>query len=136
MYKWADVDGVIVMRPANVWNNRTHFLSRRIASFELLDKNIAEALGALRVVLGESETAGITVLGNRSVEGRKPFTVQLHATTGLDVLNAVVRSHGSIQWELEYCADGAMPSNAKLWLSTSDGVRIGATSGNATTRCR
>jgi hypothetical protein len=124
-YRWQDLDGVIVVRPVAAWDNRRHFLERKIAKFELDEKNMAEALGALRVTLGEPWVPGSAPLGNRSPEGQKLFSVDLGPASALDILNAVVRIHGALQWELEYCRKGAEPEHAKLWLSTSDGIRIG-----------
>jgi hypothetical protein len=135
-YEWREIDGVIVMRPVVAWRNRQHFLEREISGFSLEENNIGEALGALRVVFGQPSTPGDVALGNRSSEGQRIFSVAPGRTTAINILNAVVRTHGSLHWEVEYCERGSFPHHAKLWLATSDGTRIGTHHTAAPATCR
>jgi len=135
-YVWRELNGVLVVRPTTAWLNMDHFLERRVDEFKLVDSNIAETLGALRLVLGDRATRGIAALGNRSEQGRRLVSLELYGATGLEMLNDVVRSHRSMQWQIEYCESGLSAQHAQVWLTTSDGIRIGATHRTASIKCQ
>lgn len=136
-YRWQERDGVIVIRPASAWQNAGHFLHRTIEAFELEDRNVPDAQGALRVTFGEPPSPGLSGLGNKSPDAGKTFSLALGPTPAIDLLNAVVRTHGRLHWEMEYCGPAARPENAKLWLTTTDnGLRAGSPHHAAPRSCR
>ena len=54
------------------------------------------------------------------------FSVDLGATSVLEALNAIVRAHGELVWEITYCRPQALYEHATIWLSTFDASRMGA----------
>jgi hypothetical protein len=124
-YSWTEVDGVIVMRPLLAWNDRNHFLHRTIPSFNLDDQRMGGALDAIQTALGPWRFIRNDQLAPRTPEGERRFSVALNATSIIEALNAVVREHGALWWDVRYCKPQARYEYATIQLNTFDGSGLG-----------
>ena len=59
-------------------------------------------------------------------QGDQRFTVTSKTTSLIGALDAVVRAHGAMQWEIMYCRLDVRVGNARLKLSTTDRSGLGA----------
>jgi hypothetical protein len=122
-YRWMEDDGVIVMRPRNAWNEAGHFLHRTVSSFIVKDEDMTGALNAVQTALGPGRFDAPPQRWHPTPESERRFSVALGGIPGLEALNAVVRAHGSLTWELSYCQPQARYEYGTLWLTTFDGHR-------------
>jgi hypothetical protein len=90
-FEWRDMDGVIVFRPVEAWADPYDPLFRIIPSSRLDDVPLAKAAGLVASALGAPEHT------NDSNDSRH-FSIDLPQATVIDLLNAVVRSHGELTW--------------------------------------
>jgi hypothetical protein len=124
-YRWIESDGVLVIRPTEAWDDRDHFLHRTVTSFTVNDRNMAGALDAVRSALGpERVTMGEQFPGTTR-GGAKRFSISLGATSILEALNAVVRTHGALSWRITYCRPPARYEHATVEFLAHDGSGIG-----------
>jgi hypothetical protein len=124
-YVWNEADGVLVLRPGVTWFDRDHFLHRRIPSFRVNDGRIWAAMHAVHSALGGARGPADEVWPARTSQSDYAFSVSLGVTTVRDALNAVVRTHGSLQWRVDYCKPPAGYEYAMVWLMTFDGDGVG-----------
>ncbi len=124
-YRWAMSDGVLVMRPVTAWADREHFLNQSAGLFGFDEQNMHGALDYLKLAFGQRSHAGALIPG-RTAQGDQKFTVKPQTTSLIGALDAVVRAHGAMQWEISYCRPEVRVVNAKLWLWTTDDSGIGA----------
>jgi hypothetical protein len=124
-YRWAMSDGVLVIRPVTAWADREHFLNQRAGRFGFDEQNMHGALHYLMLAFGQRSHADALIPG-RTAQGEQKFTVQPPTTSLIGALDAVVRAHGAMQWEISYCRPEVRIVNATLWLWTNDGSGIGA----------
>ena len=124
-YVWSEADGVLILRPGVTWFDREHFLNRRIRLFSVKDGSIWAAMSAVHSALGGARGPADEVWPARTPQSNRRFSVSLSATTVVDALNAVARSHGSLRWMVDYCKPQARFEYATVRLNTYDGDGIG-----------
>ena len=123
-YRWAMSDGVLVMRPVTAWADRDHFLNQSAGRFGFAEQNMHGALHYLKLAFGQRSHP--SEIPGRTPQGDQKFTVKPQTTSLIGALDAVVRAHGAMQWEIMYCRPEVRMVNAKLWLRTTDRSGFGA----------
>jgi hypothetical protein len=92
-YEWREMDGVIVLRPVNAWNDSSHPLFALSGRVRLEDVTTGGAMQRVAALLGAPS-------GQGSLQGdTKRFSVDAPSGTILDLLNAIVWAHGDSSWE-------------------------------------
>ena len=91
------MNGVIVFRPLEAWSDPYDLLFRVIPSVRLDDVLGSEAVGLVKSRLRAPEPATDK---SSDFSDSRHFSIDLPQATMLDLLNAVVRSHGELTWEL------------------------------------
>jgi hypothetical protein len=90
-YTWRVVDGTIVVRPPHAWPDPADPLFALVPDVELQDASMTTAVRKVLTALGGDATA-LTFPDGRNV------TFLVSGGTGLDLLNALARAHGSLTW--------------------------------------
>ena len=129
-YSWTESDGVSVIRPVLASNDSSHFLHQTI-SLNLVDERLSGALRAIQTALTPFLPQGVDQFAFRTPDGNRRFSVSLNATSVLEALNASVRAHGSMWWEVRYCQPPAQYEYASIGFNTFDGSGL---RGHAATR--
>jgi hypothetical protein len=93
-YQWRVIDGVIVIRPVAAWNDAADPLFALVPDVELSDVTMTEAVQAVLAALGGDSRAII-------IDDSKRVSLSVLHGTALDLLNALVRSHGELMWTFE-----------------------------------
>ena len=124
-YVWSEADGVLILRPGVTWVDPNHFLNRKIPRFNVKEGRMWAALDAVHSALGGARGPADEVWPARTPQSNRSFSVSLSATTVVDALNAVARSHGSLRWMVDYCKPQARFEFATVRLNTYDGDGIG-----------
>jgi hypothetical protein len=107
-YSWKTVNGVVVVRPGAAWTNPDDFLNQTVQAFVATDESVDEILHtALRVatpslLIPHEDLPRVGKLVSHSM------TVEFSGGTVLDALNAILRAHGSAEWEVGYTGNHAM----------------------------
>ena len=114
---------MFVVRPIEAWNDRNHVLHRTI-SVAFTDQNVGGALFALLTAIGPTRHIGEPRTYN-APEMNRQFSVALETTSALDSLNAIVRTHGRLQWSVGYCQPQHRAEFAMVMLHTYDGGGLG-----------
>jgi hypothetical protein len=107
-YEWREFDGVIVLRPATAWLDPLHPLFQLVTNLRLDDVPASKAIGAFAALFGGP--------GLANFPDTRRFSVEVGQGSGLDVLNAIVRSHGEMSWhwkELSASEQRAQPFSPK-----------------------
>lgn len=91
-YEWREMGGVIAVRPVSAWNDSNSLLFRQVAPVQLTDVSPQAAVLRVAQVLGRAEPLSFP-------DGR-PLSVDLPEGTVLDLVNAILRAHGELTWEL------------------------------------
>ena len=92
-YQWRDMGGVVVFRPVAAWSNPRNALSRRIEAFRLRDAVLRDVVMAFNTRLGLASAVEFTDV--------RRFSIDSPAGPIVNVLNAIVRSHGLLYWHWE-----------------------------------
>ena len=124
-YAWRDVDGVVVVRPASAWEDAGHPLHRPATALHLEDARAAEAFEAVR--------RSVNPPSRRSAEaaGDEPrLTVDFSGGTLFELLNALARSHGRLQWSLTSKAEMILLDGARAVDAFEPLLSLGADSGS------
>lgn len=120
-YRLIIDDGVMVIRPVTAWADSKNILNRTADSFALEDATLGGALDAVvSAITGEARTMG-ALLGQRTEQGARVFSVKTGSTSAGGALAAIVRAHGDSWWEVREGAIGRIVS-----FYTFDGGGIGA----------
>jgi hypothetical protein len=99
-YRWIEHDGVIVMRPVNAWGDRSNILNFTTTSFALENVNLGGALDAvMSAVIGKPKSGG-ELLARGTKQGARTFSVQTGPTSVGGALDAIVRAHGDLWWQV------------------------------------
>jgi hypothetical protein len=125
-YGWSDADGVLVIRPVLASSDPSHFLHQTLRSWNLTDERLGGALNAIQSALSGLPLARGDQYAMRTPEGERRFSVALNATSILEALNASVRAHGSMWWEVRYCLPAARYEYATITFYTFDGSGLGS----------
>jgi hypothetical protein len=111
-FRWRDMNGVIVFRTVEAWGDPQDPLSRAVPSVRLDDMRASAAIGLVASTLGAPEHS------TNNFSDSRHFSVDLPPGTVLDLLNAVVRSHGELTWDLsERRASSSSPNGYRhaIW---------------------
>ena len=94
-YEWRDVDGVVVVRPRAAWRDREHPLLREVGPVHLRDARMPDVVDAVRraIHIGVRDSSA-------SSNGERRLSLDFAGGTLLDLLNALARAHGRVQWSL------------------------------------
>jgi hypothetical protein len=128
-YRWVETDGVLIIRPVTAWDDANHFLHRTV-SVVFAEQNVGGALYALLTAIGPTKFTGSGERTFNTVEMNRRFSVSLNATSVLEGLNAVVRTHGRLQWLVGYCQPESNVEFAIVMLHTFDDGGIGGQPGS------
>jgi hypothetical protein len=128
-YAWRELDGMLIIRPADAWRDRTHFLNEIFGPID--EKQVA----AVDIVKGLYVQKGFHIrwssggtIGAATQTGPDldlPISVTLPMSTMLDVLNAIAKSHGHLGWLIEYARGPAEFRYSCIRLITFDGRFVG-----------
>jgi hypothetical protein len=95
-------------------------------SFTVVDGRMSGALHIIQTALGSFPLPEADQYGFSTPEGNQRFSVSLDATSILEALNASVRAHGSMWWEVRYCQPAARYEYASIFFYTFDGSGFGS----------
>ncbi len=109
-YEWRERNGVIHVRPKEAFDDARHFLNRRIPHFELKDALPLHATFELhRLFRGECQIGHPIYdkrreqfLSQQPTAMRKPVSVALDDASVLDIMDAVIKAHGRLYWNVTY----------------------------------
>lgn len=106
-FRWAQIDGVVVVRPVAAWDDPADVLNQRAAAFQVINVDLHEAL--VRAL--DATTPPLRYpRATRAVRTRlfdPPMSVDFSGGTLLRALNAVVRGKGDAVWRVAYMHDEA-----------------------------
>ena len=119
-YRWAEVDGVIVMRPLEAWSDATNPLSRPIDGFTMRDRNYRGALDLFRSALFVEPPSTTPDYEGSDELLRRKFSVNTQRGPSIDALNTIVRAHGALSWYVEYKTAPASIDGMVIHLHTFD----------------
>jgi hypothetical protein len=94
-YEWREIDGVVVVRPVASWSDAGNPLFARVPDMQIDDRPMTEVVKAVVGALGALDQRYSTFPDNRHL------SVSVLHGTALDLLNALVRAHGSLVWAYE-----------------------------------
>ncbi len=115
-YYWVFSDGVVVVRPLDAWNKKDHFLHDTLPSLELKEQNIGAAMDQILARPGQ-------IVGSRElIMSNDPtlVTLSLGPVSRIEALDAVVRAHGHVRWEVSYCVPEYESDVATVFLYVYD----------------
>ena len=109
-YEWRSVNGVIHVRPQKAFADFNHFLNQPIGPLELSDALPLHATFEVhRVFIPDCVVNHPIYTDQRdafleTVEPamRQPVTLSFNVGTVLDLLDAVIKAHGSLYWNVTY----------------------------------
>ena len=123
-YWWTLTDGVLVIRPLQAWGEREHFLHRTLTSFEIENRNLDGITQLVRQVLADRPVSDQPDRVINTEEGDRRLSLELSGTSIYDTLNAIVRAHGALTWQLSYCREPALQHLSMVVLRTFDGAGV------------
>jgi hypothetical protein len=118
-YRWEYQNGVLVLRPADAWGNPDDFLETRLPSFAVEETTFMGAISALATPMAGFKLSG-EVGPNPTEQDARRFSLSLKDTTIIAALNAIVRRHGALTWEVNYCNPSARYEYAHFSFRTFD----------------
>jgi hypothetical protein len=125
-YLWLETGGVIVIRPIDAWNNKQHFLHRALPAFTLDDQNLGGTINQISAARdGDVRHPPYAEIPMRTDQALKKVSVALGTTTLFEAMNAVVREHGAMWWQVNYCQPQALAAFSRVFLYTFDGAGLG-----------
>jgi hypothetical protein len=109
-YEWRSVNGVIHVRPRNAFADPNHFLNRMVGNIELKDALPLHAtFEAHRVFVPDCVVRHPIYteerdefLKNEGRAMRQRVTLSFKGGTFIELLDAVVKAHGSLYWNVTY----------------------------------
>jgi hypothetical protein len=93
-YEWREMDGVVVIRPVAAWNDSQSLLFRIVPPVRMIEATLQEAVQRLAREVGYPHAVGEIAAGRR-------LSLDLPQGSVLDLVNAIVRTHGELTWTLE-----------------------------------
>ena len=107
-YEWRYLDGVVVVRPVAAWHDADHPLQRPASALRLQDARMSEAFDAMRRAVNPPSPRAAQAVGD---EPR--LSLDFSGGTLFDLLNALARSHGRLQWSLTAKAEMILLDGAR-----------------------
>jgi hypothetical protein len=117
-YAWRERRGVIHVRPKEAFDDARHFLNRRVERFDLRDAIALHATFEVhrifrpdceirhKIYSNEREA----FLADQPPAERRGVTVSLTNVSVLDILDAVIKTHGELHWNLMYRVPADVPA--------------------------
>ena len=94
-YRWADMDGVAVIRPVAAWTDSADVLNGRVAPLHVAVATVSDTLDILlRKRPDDSPPPGL----NHFNFHRPPFAMTFDGGTLVEAFNALVRASGNAGW--------------------------------------
>jgi hypothetical protein len=109
-YEWRSVNGVIHVRPQKAFADFNHFLNQAIGPLELSDALPLHATFEVHRVFIPDCVVNHPIytdqrdafLETEEPAMRQPVTLSFNGGTVLDLLDAVIKAHGSLFWNVTY----------------------------------
>jgi hypothetical protein len=133
-YAWQESGGVIMLRPVDAWVDDKHFLHESIGPIEFENKPFTTALDRLQPIIGRPSEGRVEQFVGHTPHGWHEFSVRLPVMSAFEALNAIVRAHGNLHWDVTYCNPERRRENAILFLRTTDLSGHGTPHRNCTPR--
>lgn len=92
-YAWREMDGVIVLRPVDAWNDGSSPLFQIVSDLRAENVTVDQAIGVLMARLGDKEHVTNYFSDTRRI------SLDLPHGSVLDGLNHLVHAHGELCWE-------------------------------------
>ena len=92
-YHWREMDGVVVVRSATAWSDPDSLFFRLVPPVQLTDVSPQAAIERVARELGHPQPLGGIPHGPR-------ISVDQPQGSVLDLVNAILRAHGEMTWEL------------------------------------
>jgi hypothetical protein len=124
-YRWVETDGVIVIRPVESWEDRTHPLNRIVPSFELENADLAVSLWTIVATInGKTSSYRPQLFSGRTAQLAQPISVSAGPIAIVDALNAIVRAHGASRWQVRSCDAKVSRFLVTVGFNTHDGEAV------------
>ena len=120
-YMVLESKGTLLARPVDAWADKDHFLNHEIGRFSATDETMHEAIVRLYDLIVHPPWPSRPAQPPRSAAGAKLLTFDAGMTSVYGALNAIVEAHGTLQWNLSFCAPTHIRQAASLSLITYDG---------------
>jgi hypothetical protein len=107
-YEWREEAGVVVVRPVEAWANTSDILAIPVGPITLENANREDVLHVLLQIFGAN---------NQEPRLRRSKTFSLDVPEGtplLQLLNAVVRAHGTLSWKLSWLTGPGVPPHTRV----------------------
>jgi hypothetical protein len=109
-YAWRNVNGVIHVRPQAAFNDSNHFLNEMAAPLELIDALPLHATFEVhRVFIPDCvinhpiyTDQRDKILERELPAMRQPLTLSFGGGRVIDLLDAIIKAHGSLYWNVTY----------------------------------
>jgi hypothetical protein len=109
-YEWHSFNGVIHVRPQSAFADANHFLNQVIGPLELTDALPLHATFEVHRVFVPDCVVNHpiytdqrdTFLEHEEPAMRQPLTLSFNGGTVLDLLDAVIKAHGALYWNVTY----------------------------------
>lgn len=111
-YRWAEMDGVAVIRPAAAWTDSADVLNRRVAPINVAAATVGDILATI-LRMPTPDTARVKPLNFN----RTPFAMTFDAGTMVEALNALVRSAGYTGWRTRVLHSSGVDGSPALQLA-------------------
>ena len=126
-YEWRNVDGVIVFRPADAWNQSAGHtrgtasppLSQAIPEVRLGETSTQLAANLVAALLGAPHSSPLLF------SDTSRLVINAETGTIFDLLNVIAKAHGNLVWEFRHERPGAMFPYTLLFFSGDHGGGIG-----------
>jgi hypothetical protein len=105
-FRWQEIDGMVVVRPEDAWQDAGNLLNLPARSFQMM--NVAGDDALSRVL--EAATPRVTYVQSRKRASGSldaPVSVDFSGGSLLRALNAVVRAKGDAEWRVGYASGEA-----------------------------
>jgi hypothetical protein len=121
-YWWTLTDGVLVVRPIDAWGEREHFLHRTLTSFQVEHRNLDGIRKLVRQAVNGGEANDQPDQMTNTEEGDRRLSIDLSGVSIYETLNAIVRAHGALTWQVSYCREPARQEHSAVLFRTFDGA--------------
>jgi hypothetical protein len=115
-YSWKEMNGVVVVRPKAAWENPRNPLNLPTSRFEATDQRVDNVLHTVLHAVTPSMFIPHQHVPRPDAPSNRLVDVTFSGGTMLDALNAVVRAHGDLEWQLGY--PGGSEYRAVITLNT------------------
>jgi len=108
MFSWKEMNGVVVVRPKAAWDNPTDPLNLSTDAFEAANERVDDVLHTVLHAVKPSMFIPHEDVPRHDGPITRPVAVAFSGGTMLDALNAIVRAHAGLEWQLGYPGNSAV----------------------------